>query len=202
MKKIAIWGDSVAQGFYDAEKEGWVARLIESLKNKNKNKNPKSIFNLSISGDDTNDLLYRFEVESAAREPELIIFAIGINDSQYYGTKDKSRISKEDSKNNLYTLIKQARKFTDKIVFVGLTRVEDEKVMPVPWKEGVFYDSENIKEYDSIIREVCNKEKLFYIEMFNTLEFSDLEDGLHPNSEGHQKMAEVIEKYLIANKLI
>ena len=202
MKKIAIWGDSVAQGFYDAEKEGWVARLIESLKNKNKNKNPKSIFNLSISGDDTNDLLYRFEVESTARKPELIIFAIGINDSQYYGTKDKSRISKEDSKNNLYTLIKQARKFTDKIVFVGLTRVEDEKVMPVPWKEGVFYDNENIKEYDSIIKEVCNEEKLFYIDMFNILELSDLEDGLHPNSQGHQKMAESIENYLVKNELI
>ena len=103
MKKMAIWGDSVAQGFYDAEKEGWAARLIESLKNKNKN--PKSIFNLSISGDDTNDLLYRFEIESTARKPELIIFAIGINDSQYYGTKDKPRISKEDSKNNLYTFV-------------------------------------------------------------------------------------------------
>ena len=190
MKKMAIWGDSIAKGSYDTEKEGWVSRLGESLKKKNKN--PKSVFNLSISGDDTSDLLYRFEVESAAREPELIIFAIGINDSQYYETKDKPRVSKEDSKNNLYTLIKQARKFTDKIVFVGLTQVEDEKVMPIPWKEGVFYDNENIKEYDSIIKEVCNEEKLFYIDMFNILELSDLEDGLHHNSLGHQKMAEVM----------
>lgn len=38
--------------------------------------------------------------------------------------------------------------------------------------------------------------------MFDLLENEDLEDGLHPNSEGHKKMFIRVKDFLIENKII
>jgi len=38
-----------------------------------------SVYNYGFSGNTSKDLLLRFEVETIARKPDVIIFAIGIN---------------------------------------------------------------------------------------------------------------------------
>jgi len=38
--------------------------------------------------------------------------------------------------------------------------------------------------------------------MGDSLEFSDLEDGLHPNAKGHEKMFQRIRDFLVENKVI
>jgi lysophospholipase L1-like esterase len=38
--------------------------------------------------------------------------------------------------------------------------------------------------------------------MFDLLDEKDLIDGLHPNSQGHQKMFERVRDFLLENKLV
>jgi len=182
---ICIFGDSIAWGANDYEKGGWVERLKSYCL---KNKEDVHVYNLGISGDDTDGLFKRFELEAAARDPNLIIFAIGINDSHYIENKDNNKVSLNAFEKNISKLAEIAQKFTDKIIFIGLTRVDETKMMPTPWDAGSYYDNQSIEKYDAIVKEFCEKNGLNYISMKGVTETADLEDGLHPNSKGHEKM--------------
>jgi len=93
-KKICVFGDSITWGAGDREKGGWAARL-KNYFGRISDFNVK-ITNLGISGDNTDDLLKRFKTEAVAREPNIIIFAIGTNDSQYIDSKDNPRVNLEN----------------------------------------------------------------------------------------------------------
>ena len=74
-----------------------------------------TVYNMGISGDTSDDLLKRFSVECAAREPTVVIFAIGINDSRYIDDEDHSDVSLEQYEQNLQKLIDGARVYTSEI---------------------------------------------------------------------------------------
>jgi lysophospholipase L1-like esterase len=108
----------------------------------------------------------------------------------------------EKFQNNLQELVNQAKKFTNKIIFIGLTKVDESKTMPIPWDTIKFYDMDNVSKYNSIIKNFCQKNKLLFIDMLDLLQNEDLEDGLHPNPQGHKKMFEEIKKFLVDNKIV
>jgi len=200
--RISIFGDSIAWGASDYEFGGWVARLqnyFETDKN-----NDIDVYNLGVSGDTTNDLLMRFKTECLARNrhPQIIMFAIGTNDSQYINSKNNPRTPIDKFENNLEKLINQAKEFSDKIIFVGLTKVDESKLMPVPWSEEKFYDNENISKYNSVIEKVSKEHNLPFINLLDLLNMNDLDDGLHPNSKGHEKMFLKIKELLLSNKIM
>ena len=198
--RICIFGDSITWGAVDPENGGWVAQLRRYFET---NDYDISVYNQGISGDNTDDLLARFEVECKAREPQIIIFAIGVNDSQYVKTKDNPRVSLEKFQNNLVKLINQARNFSDKIAFIGLTAVEDEKLMPIPWSdEEKFYDNDNVAKYNSIIEKVSSEHNLPFLNLLDLLEPKHLDDGLHPNTEGHKKMFLKVKDFLLSIKYV
>lgn len=182
---ILIFGDSIAWGAYDPEQGGWATRLRNYFEAQD---NDVDVYNLGVSGDTTADLLERIEVEAKSREPNLIIFAIGINDAQFIHSKNGLRTSLDEFKQNLTKLLSIARKFTDKIVFVGLTRVDESRTTPCPWKPDKSYFNENIERLDGVIKKFCEDNKLKFITMENVVENSDLVDGLHPNTQGHIKI--------------
>lgn len=203
MAKILVFGDSIAYGACDKD-GGWVLRLRKFL-DKNTPVEPEThflVYNLGISGDNTSKLVERVEVECRAREPEIIIFAIGMNDSYYINSKDNPRVKLVDFQNNLDKLLKIAEQFTKNIIFVGLTKADESRTMPVAWDSQQYYDNDNINKYDSVIKKFCKENKLKYIPMFDLLDKTDLEDGSHPNSKGHQKMLEIVKDFLIENKII
>jgi lysophospholipase L1-like esterase len=73
---ICIFGDSIAWGATDCEKGGWVERLKTELMVKD-----IDVYNLGISGDTTENILKRMDAEAEARNPDIIIFSVGINDA-------------------------------------------------------------------------------------------------------------------------
>jgi lysophospholipase L1-like esterase len=95
------------------------------------------VYNCGVSGDTTNELLNRFKIESEAREPNIIIIAIGINDSYYHGTKDRPSVTIEKFQNNLQELVNQAKKFCPNVIFLGLTPVDENKTKPIPWETTI-----------------------------------------------------------------
>ena len=196
---ICLFGDSITWGAWDPEKGGWSTRLRSYFETNNYE---VELYNCGISGDTTDGLLKRFDVECAAREPQVIVFAIGINDSLYINSKDNPRTPLDKFQNNINVLLEKAKKYTDKVVCLGLTKVDDSKTAPCPWKPTKFYTDENVKKYDAKIKEVCQDAEVLFLKIHDLLENSDLEDGLHPNSQGHEKMFLRVKDFLLSNKVV
>ena len=140
-------------------------------------------FNLGISGDDSLDLLNRFDFEAKVRNPDGIILAIGGNDSQFFLNKNNFRVDIKDTRKHFKELIKKAKKYTNNIILIGLTKVDEEKINSVfiPQKNKC-YKNEYLKKYDLAIQEVAKENNLIFIPTFDVLSENDLNDGLHPNS--------------------
>lgn len=202
MSKILVFGDSIAWGAVDIEKGGWVERLKLSLL-------PKDIdvVNCGISGDTTTTLLKRFESEATARlskDKTIIIFAIGINDSVFFKSQKENFVNIATFEKNLVLLCSKAKKFSksNNIFFIGLTCVDETKTIPISWDNKIFYKNSIIKKYDSLIKKVCNNNKVIYLSLFDLLKISELYDGLHPADTGHKKIFEKVEKLLKTEKII
>jgi len=200
--RISIFGDSITWGAWDPENGGWVTQLRRYFET---NENYEvDVYNLGVSGDTTNDLLIRFNTGCLARNrhPQTIIFAIGINDSQYINATDNPRTPIEKFQNNLVELINQAKNFSEKILFIGLTKIDEAKTMPVPWSPEKFYSNDNVAKYNSVIKKISGEYNLPFIDLLDLLETNELEDGLHPNSDGHKKMFLKVKEFLLSNKFV
>ncbi len=203
---ILVFGDSITWGTADFEHGGWVTRLFIELGRDFE----IDVYNLGVSGDKTPDLLERFESETKARVEEgeevILIFAIGINDSYFIHSKNTLMTPLEEFKVNIQELIDRAQKISSKIIFVGLTPVDEPKTTPIPWNTDKSYTNENIKKYNEIIKSICQEKSIYFIEIFEKWINQDyknlLEDGLHPNSAGHKKIFETVKDFLIQNKII
>lgn len=198
-ERICIFGNSIVRGGIDHEGGGWVGRLRKYVES---NDPDVRIYNLGISGDNIDGLLKRFDVETEARKPEIIIFGIGANDSSYRQSLGSRYVPLDKFKKILEVLKEKADKFVKKIMFVGLTKVDESKTIPIPWNTDVSYKNKDVKEYDQAIKDFCEKNNLPFIEMLDLLDNDDLADGLHPNSVGHEKMFQRVKDFLIDNKII
>ena len=210
--QILIFGDSITCGYWDL-RGGWVQKLKEKIDEKSLSA-PKdfyyNLYNLSIDGNTTAELLKRFEFETKQRlinEETIFIFGIGINDSCFVQTKNVFLVLEENFRQNIQELIKLSKNYSSKIVFVGLTPVEEIKVTPLPWsKTGKSYRNKNIQKYNQIIKQVCEENEIYFIEIFENWIKTDykklLEDGVHPNSEGHKKIFEIVRDFLKEKKII
>jgi len=209
MSQILIFGDSITYGAWDME-SGWAARLRKYVDQKNMS-DPNYyylVYNLGVSGNSSADILKRFEFEARQRIKEegetIIIFALGTNDAQLFAGKFRTEL--EEFKANLRQLKELANKFTQKIIFIGEFPVDETKTCPVPWHEEKFYKNENTFKNNEIIKEFCQQNKLLFVDIYAKFINTDykklLEDGLHPNSKGHEKMFEIIKDDLTKNKII
>jgi lysophospholipase L1-like esterase len=205
MTQILVFGDSITYGARD-KAGGWVQRLRTFIEEKYPEEH--LIYNLGVSADTSDSLIERLEDETKRREGSeiIFIFQIGANDSAFLSTKKDFWASKEKFRNNIKDIIKKSKKISQKIFFVENIPVDENKTHPVPWDKRVTYKNENIKKYNEIIKEVCNKEVVSFIGVFDKFFKSDykklLQDGVHPNSEGHEKIFEIVKEFLIKNKVI
>ena len=213
-RKILVYGSSISWGAWD-EAGGWVDRLKQYLNKKtidNKGEYYCMLYNLGISGDDTIKVLARFESELLtgrfnAGEELIIVFEMGINDSIYINAEKGFRTPREKFQENLKELINLSKKYTDKIVFVGLSPAVDEILDPIPWHPVGTYSTKYIKDFDGMIRDVCKEKNLLFIDTLNLFIKSDYKklltpDGIHPNSEGHKFIFEIVKNELEKANLI
>lgn len=187
---IGIWGDSITYGSCDEEALGWAGRLRKTLPIDDY----YQLYNLGISGETSTDLLNRFTVEATAVRPNKIIFAIGTNDSKFPAEADSNNVQPAEFEQNLNNLIERARRHTDQITFIGLTKVDD------TWSSvrGSRFLNEEIEKYDAIIKKVSDENACSFISVIDTVDPKvDLADGLHPNALGYQKMFEKIQSEFI-----
>ncbi len=209
IKKILVFGDSIAFGSNDWVVGGWVVRL--------KNYFAKTgqfchVFNLAISGEDSSQIVARIEGEIFPRkstEPEkkaLLLVGIPINDTRIINNIEGGpEIDKIKFLENISKIHQIGDRNIDEIVFVGMTGVDEEKANPwqaVVERRIVCWRNDIIEEYNEIAKDYCKQNGLHFIDMLDVLEKTDLPDGLHPNEIGHKKMFVRIKEFLIKQNLI
>jgi lysophospholipase L1-like esterase len=79
--------------------------------------------------------------------------------------------------NNILQLILQAKEFTNNLVFAGIAHANEEK-----WQK------ETIIAYNNTIKTICSEKGVKFIDVLDLLTDADLDDGLHPNTNGHKKL--------------
>jgi lysophospholipase L1-like esterase len=200
--RVLIFGDSIAYGAYDSQ-GGWADRLRifflerhRALAKFDVGELP-TIYNLSMPGEQVRRLVWRLPHETVARrdvwgeETDIaLVFAVGLNDTM---TDDSGEpiSSPEQFTQGLEELLAVAQLFSQKILFVGLTPVDDKD----PLVQN--YNSERIWQFELALRAFTKKHKLAFATVFEKLqEHSDghplLADGLHPNDDGHRIIYETV----------
>ena len=203
MQKIFIFGDSIAYGAWDPE-GGWVERLRRWLFGITRGDYNLGTFlyNLSIVGDTTADLLKRFTPEIEARQPEpedLIVFAAGINDAQF--VHGRPIATPADVCANVRALIQRARACVPLICWVGLTPVDESRTTPIPWMPERAYQNATIAMFDVAIKQTAAAEAIPYIDLFTAWTADRaypqlLLDGIHPNAAGHAQICDRVKAFL------
>lgn len=188
---IVFFGASSTWGAWDRDKGGWVNRIRLFLDNKDSD---FFVYNQGVSGHTSEDLLARFEIELKARDPEIVVISIGDNDSVVESPDSKNWVVMDKYGENIKKLIEISKKYTGKILFLSLKKVDESKTMPVSWG-SYYYSNSIISKYNNKLKDICNLEKVEFLDILELLSENDFEDGLHPNSKGHEKIAKkVMEK--------
>jgi acyl-CoA thioesterase-1 len=209
--RILFFGDSITQGFWDTDYGGWVQRIrrdYDKQSVKNLVENANEIFNLGVDGDNLQGVIKRLPYEIEARrylqEPYLLVFAVGMNDTTFRGSEVAN--TTEQFREDLSVLLASASHYSDKVLFVGLTPVDDE--LCDPWihsSSGKSFKNDRILEFEGVIRKFCIEKKVSCVQIFEKFQAGQSEgkllaDGLHPNEDGHQLIADLVKPEL--DKLI
>jgi len=199
--RVLVFGASGVQGYWDSE-GGWVQRLkkhYDLMKVKDLSLDNPRVMNLGVAGETSKDLLARVEPETKARQyPKglALVFSIGTNNAGIMDGQDNS--TPEKYAQEVEALIEIARKYTDKIIFLGLHPVNEKLTSPVAWTDLVF-KNENIWKYEQILREVCEQQSVTQVKIFETItqrvdggQELICGDGVHLNDEGHQLVCDML----------
>lgn len=208
---ILVFGASTTHGAWDSEGGGWVGRLNRFLMERVQRETDPyfTVYNLGINGDTSRGLLQRFEREAEVRfvkaERNVVIFAIGINDAVRLDDREY-QVPPEEFGLNIKSLVGVARKF-GKVILVGLTPVEETRTTPIPWGElRWYYRNEPLRAYNEMLKRIAADEALPFVDVlpaFTAGDYSGLmDDGLHPNSKGHQKIFEIAKTQLSNHGII
>jgi lysophospholipase L1-like esterase len=203
--RVLVFGASITQGFWDT-KGGWVGRLRKyydekALQNIQQD-NYSTIFNLGISGDTTAGLLKRLDAETEARKNQELafIFSIGTNNAAVEGN-GKQWSSPETYRSELEQIIEKARKYSSKIMLVGMSSCDETKTTPVFWQD-INYTNDRMFEFEQVMRQVSREQNLAHVPVFEVLKEKQeageemFADGLHPNNKGHELIFKLVQPKL------
>lgn len=164
----------------------------------------KELYNLGVVGATTSSVVKRLSYEIEARrfqeDPYVFVMAVGLNDTQFAG--EEFMATPEQYKDELDVLINGARHYSNKLLFVGLTPVDDE--LCNPWLHSptaVSFKNERVLDFEEVLRKTSLSEGIPHVQVFEKFQAEQqnqelLADGLHPNEAGHQFIADLVKPEL------
>ena len=93
-------------------------------------------------------------------------------------------------------MINLSKQYSEKIVFIGLTHVEESKTQPYEDSTGESYSNEVISRYNEEIKSTAKTNRLLFIDA-PSFSLKEIADGLHPNTQGHKIFFEVVKEALV-----
>lgn len=199
---LLFFGDSIVQGLWD-ESGGWPDRIKQDIYREHLEKSaPFLDYNMvylrGVPGDTSEDLKQRIgsELEDATDHSGSevnVVFSVGINDCGK--TSGESEVSIENYRENLEEIIDRVSKRADTVIAVGLTPVDEERLNSEETADH--YTNSEVRKYNEVLREVCEEKDVKFVPVFEELVQDEewtknLFDGLHPDSEGHKKIYELV----------
>lgn len=202
MANCLCFGDSITFGEYDGIAGGWVEILKRWSYTQFNHHDAKeyNIFNLGIGGETTDGLVKRFSVEAAARksqEVNLIFLSYGANDlAELNGSR---QVPLERFRENLEQAVNQAKTITDKIYIISVLPVAA-AADGIRTSTGKLRDNRSVAEYNATLAELAERYSATFVDLYTVFyskkEFLISKDGVHPNAEGYQFIAEQIRPLL------
>ena len=170
--RIVILGDSLTAGYGVPKEAAFPARLERKLIKQGKD---VKVIAAGISGSTSASGLRRLKWQMKQR-PQVLLLALGANDG-LRGVKI------EKTRENLSKVIEEAKKSKLKVILVG---------MKLPPNYGEAYRSDFEKMYEKLSKTEGVKHIPFLLKGVAGVPTLNLEDGIHPNEKGHEKIAEYI----------
>lgn len=175
--KIAILGDSLTDG-YGLKKDQAYPALVEKKFHENKMTHVK-VTNAGISGSTSSSAKQRLNW-ILKTQPNLLVIALGAND----GLRG---LPNESLYNNLSQAIEEAQKNKVKVVLFGM-------------KLPANYGPDHRKAFEMVFQRLAKTYKIdlldFLLEGVATNKALNLEDGIHPNTKGHEVIAKNVYQFL------
>ena len=180
--RILILGDSLTEGYGVSAQQAFPSLLEKKLNDEFSSDKNRSyeIINAGISGSTSSGGVSRIEWLLKSK-PDFLILALGGND----GLRG---VPVEETKNNLEKIILAAKSKDIPTLLAGM------KMTP---NYGIAYT----REFSKLFEDLANQEDVplipFLLEGVGGNPAMNLPDRIHPNSAGHQKIAETVYQNLI-----
>ena len=178
INKIVLFGDSLMSGYGLKENQALSIILENDLKETGYN---IRVINGSVSGDTSEDGLYRIEEYTSGGDIDLIVLGLGANDML-------RRINPDQTENNLRKIIEIIKTKNIKIILAGM------KASPT---NGLAYK----KKFDDIFPKLAEEYNLtlipFLLKKVALNPKLNQSDGIHPNFEGAKVISETIKESII-----
>ena len=166
---VAFLGDSISAGLGVAEDQAFPSVVGELLRER---RVPVRILNAGVSGDTTAGGLARLD-RVLRQRPDVIVVELGANDAL-------RGLPLDDTERNLRTLIERVRESGTSVLLLG---------MHIPTNYGRDYTTAFTQIYPRLADELDVPVVLTFLEGVGGKRTMNLPDGLHPNPEGHRRLA-------------
>lgn len=205
VERIVAIGDSIVAGRIDSRGGGWVSRLQSRFVGANPGR--RLLYNLGIAGETSEGLLDRLWSECTLRKPDLILIGIGVNDSRSEGGPEVPPRTEETAfRANLIKSIEISRALA-RVVFVTMIPIDEQRTRPL--RENIYYSFSTQERYATVTQEVLLSEGVEFVDVYRSwmalskeARSSLLEDGLHPNADGHRRICRQVTSQLLRRGLI
>ncbi|MET9689507.1 GDSL-type esterase/lipase family protein [Streptomyces sp. NPDC006514] len=197
-ERIVIVGDSIAYGRCDP-RGGWAGHLAAA--HIAGNEAERRLFNLAVPGSTLADVSEQTPALLAARRPDTLLVAAGINDSAVpladaQGEADTRTDADSDGTadfaqltGSLDALAATALDHNARLVVAGPSWLDEDRTRAY---EGLRFTRARALALRTFLRAWCGANHIDHLDLWEPLrERSDLlVDGLHPTAEGHQALYE------------
>lgn len=179
---VLFLGDSLTAGYGLAPEQAYPALLDKRWRERG---SPFTARNAGVSGATTAGILESLEW-SLAPDVGVVFLAIGAND----GLRG---LSLAQTRRNLDAIAKRARAGGRRVVLAG---------MKLPPNYGADYTRGFEKLYSDLARRHKLERLPFLLEGVAGRPELNLEDGIHPNAEGHRAIAALVDRFLVGRKVV
>ncbi|MFJ6048678.1 GDSL-type esterase/lipase family protein [Streptomyces sp. NPDC092307] len=187
-ERIVVVGDSIAYGRCDP-RGGWAGHLAAA--HIAPNEAERRLFNLAVPGSTLADVAEQTPALLAARRPDTLLVAAGVNDSavpaagaRADGTADLARLA-----DSLDALAATALGRGARLVVAGPSWLDESRTRDY---EGLCFTRARALALRTFVRAWCEAHHIDFLDLWEPLRERTelLVDGLHPTAEGHRALYE------------
>jgi lysophospholipase L1-like esterase len=182
--KVVCFGDSVTGVYYHTGGRRAYTDMVKIGLKKTYPEATITTINAGISGNTTSDALRRIQKDVLKHKPDIVTIMFGLNDMK--------RSSLDDYRTNLRTIVTKCQAIDAQVILCTPNSIHDTSARPTA----------KLEQYVAIVRELAKELNLPLADCYanyqeireeDSLEWAFLmSDEIHPNMDGHKRIAESI----------